>query len=173
MKLCPKAAHEQHSLPTPCLACDPSGCVARRSLTALEDRSSIPDAGNNNVLVTRSDWPTLVGSVCYASLVSASTDRHLKHIYDHLSMSIAQPRKTKKIQTHIITGTRSCTIQVSAELLMTGCLCRSVPYMESALLHNARKTSATEVHYSQEALYQMLYTYIHIHTRTIVYRERE
>jgi len=32
---------------------DPYGCVARRSLTALEDRSSIPDAGNNNVLVTK------------------------------------------------------------------------------------------------------------------------
>jgi len=31
--------------------------------------------------------------------------------------------------------------------------------MESAPLHNARKTScASEVHYSQEALYQMLYT---------------
>jgi len=46
----------------------PSGYVARRSLTALENRSSIPDSGKNNVLVTRSDWPTLVGSVCYASL---------------------------------------------------------------------------------------------------------
>jgi len=57
---------------------DPSGCVARRSLTALEDRSSIPDAGNNNVLVTKSDSPTLVGSVCYASLVSASAYRAYK-----------------------------------------------------------------------------------------------
>jgi len=32
---------------------NPSGCVARRSLTALEDRSSIPDASNNNLLVTK------------------------------------------------------------------------------------------------------------------------
>jgi len=37
----------------------PAGCVANRSLTALEDRSLIPDAGNNNVLVYKSDWPTL------------------------------------------------------------------------------------------------------------------
>jgi len=50
------------------------GCVARRSLVTLEDQSSIPCAGNNIVLVTKSDWPTLVGSVCYASLVSASAD---------------------------------------------------------------------------------------------------
>jgi len=33
------------------------GCVTRRLLATLEDRSSIPGAGNNNVLVTRSDWP--------------------------------------------------------------------------------------------------------------------
>jgi len=58
----------------------------------------------------------------------------------------------------IITGKCSCTIQVSAELLMTGWLCRSVPYMESAPLYNDRKTSGSEVHYSQEALYQMLFT---------------
>jgi len=161
--------------------------VARRSRTALEDQSSIPDAGKNNVLVTRSDWPTLVGSVCYASLVSASADWDLKpgfkccglqdslaqqrdyttrayisrpwwrHIYCHLSVSIAQPKKTTYTHTHIITGKRSCT----AELLMTGWLRRSV----SSPLHNARKTSASEVHYSQEALYQKLYTYIHtVHT---------
>jgi len=37
---------------------DRSGCVARPSLTALEDRSSIPDAGNNNILVP--NWPTKV-----------------------------------------------------------------------------------------------------------------
>jgi len=30
-----------------------SGCVTRRSLATLEDQSSIPGAGNNNVLVTR------------------------------------------------------------------------------------------------------------------------
>jgi len=46
--------------------CGP-GCVTRRSLAMLEDRSSIPGAGNNNVLVTRLDWPTLVSSVCYTS----------------------------------------------------------------------------------------------------------
>jgi len=46
---------------------------SRRSLATLEDRGSIPGAGNNNVLVTRSVWPTLVSSVCYASLVHAST----------------------------------------------------------------------------------------------------
>jgi len=56
----------------------PSGCVARRSFTALEDRSSIPDACQNNVLVTKLDSPTLVGSVCYASIVSASADRDFK-----------------------------------------------------------------------------------------------
>jgi len=118
---------------------------------------------------------------------------------------------------------RSCTIQVSAALLMNGWLCRSVPYMdrdviwgagargpplilkisdflcfcthnfvffifcppplgsrsklcpplekaemtslymESAPLHNARKISASEVYYSPEALYQMLYTLIFLH----------
>jgi len=51
---------------------------SRRSLAMLKVRSSILRAGNNNVLVTKSDWPTLVGSVCYASLVSASTDRDFK-----------------------------------------------------------------------------------------------
>jgi len=52
---------------------------SRRSLATLEDRSSILRAGNNNVglLVTKSDWPTLVGSVCYASLVTASADRDI------------------------------------------------------------------------------------------------
>jgi len=40
---------------------DPSYCVARLSLTVLGEWSSIPDAG---ILVTKSDWPTLVGSVC-------------------------------------------------------------------------------------------------------------
>jgi len=136
-------------------------------------------------------WPILVGSVSYASLVSASADRDLKtgskwcglqysssqqgdyttrayislpwwrHIYGHLSVSIASLGKPTYIHTHIITGKRSCTIQVSAELLMTGWLCQSVPYTDSAPLHNARKTSASEVHYSQEVLYQMPYTYIH------------
>jgi len=43
---------------------DQSGCVARRSLTVLEERSSIPDAGNSNVIVTKSDSPTLLGLVC-------------------------------------------------------------------------------------------------------------
>jgi len=58
---------------------DPSGCGVRRSLATLDDRSSIPDAaGNNNVLATKSDWLTLVGSVSYASLVSASADRDFK-----------------------------------------------------------------------------------------------
>jgi len=36
---------------------------SRRSIATLEDRSSILREGNNNVLVTKSDWPTLVGSV--------------------------------------------------------------------------------------------------------------
>jgi len=49
-----------------------------RSLARLEERSLIPNAVNNNVLVTRSNWPTLVSSVCYASLVSASADRDFK-----------------------------------------------------------------------------------------------
>jgi len=52
--------------------------VARRSLATLEGRSSIPGAGNNNVLVTKSDLPTVVSSVCYASLVFAPADRDLK-----------------------------------------------------------------------------------------------
>jgi len=53
-----------------------SGCVTRRSLATLEDRSIIPGAGNNNVLVrpTRSDWQTLVSSVLQY-LVFASADR--------------------------------------------------------------------------------------------------
>jgi len=54
--------------------------------------------------------------------------------------------KTTSNNTHIITGKRNCTIQVSAELFMTEWLCRSVPYMGSALLHNAKKTSSSEVH---------------------------
>jgi len=54
------------------------GCVARRSLATLEDRNSIPGAGNNNVFVTKSDWLTLVSLVCYASLVFASADRDFK-----------------------------------------------------------------------------------------------
>jgi len=40
--------------------------------------------------------------------------------------------------------------------------------MESAPLHNARKISASEVHYSQEALYQMLYT-LHTHYTYALY----
>jgi len=51
-----------------------SGCVggalvvwSRCSLATPEDRSSIPGVRKNNVLVTRSVWPTLVSSVCYAS----------------------------------------------------------------------------------------------------------
>jgi len=43
-----------------------------------KDQRSIPGPGNNNVLATKSDWPTLVSSVCYASLVSASADRDFK-----------------------------------------------------------------------------------------------
>jgi len=50
----------------------------RYYLVLLRDRRSIPGAGNNNVLVTRSDWPTLVSSVCYVCLVSASADLDLK-----------------------------------------------------------------------------------------------
>jgi len=41
-----------------------TGSVARHSLATLENRSSIPGAGNHNVLVTKSDWPTLVILVC-------------------------------------------------------------------------------------------------------------
>jgi len=51
---------------------------SRRSLATLEDRSSIPCVGNNNVLVNGSDWPKLVSSVCYASLVYAYADRYFK-----------------------------------------------------------------------------------------------
>jgi len=57
------------------------GCVARRSFATLVDRSSSPGEGNNNVGQSDnnvSDWPTLVISVCYASLVSASADRDFK-----------------------------------------------------------------------------------------------
>jgi len=44
----------------------------------LENRSSIPGVGKNNVLVTKSNWPTLVSSVSYATIVSASADRDFK-----------------------------------------------------------------------------------------------
>jgi len=44
------------------------GCVTKRSLAMLEDRSLIPGAGNNNVLVTRSDYPTLMSSVLSVTL---------------------------------------------------------------------------------------------------------
>jgi len=50
----------------------------RRSLASLAVRSSFLRAGNNNVHVAKSDWPKLVGSVCYASLVTASVDRDFK-----------------------------------------------------------------------------------------------
>jgi len=49
-----------------------------RSLAIFEDWSLIPGAGKNNVLVSRSDWQTLVSSVCNDSLVSASADRYIK-----------------------------------------------------------------------------------------------
>jgi len=52
---------------------------SRRSLATLEDRSLIPGGGNNNVLVTRSIWPTMiivVSSVYYTSLVSANKGTH-------------------------------------------------------------------------------------------------
>jgi len=39
--------------------------------------------------------------------------------------------------------------------------------MESTPLHNARKTSASEVHYSQEALYQIFYNTLLIHITTV------
>jgi len=70
----PKLCHYWHNLP------DPFGFVARRSLTALENRSSIPDAMRvtKMYLSLKSDWPTLVGSVCLATLVSASADRDFK-----------------------------------------------------------------------------------------------
>jgi len=54
------------------------GCLARRLLATLKDRSTIPGMGNNNVLVTKSYWPTLVSSVCYATLDSAYADRGFK-----------------------------------------------------------------------------------------------
>jgi len=38
--------------------------LAKSLLTALKDRSSIIDAGNNSMLVTKSDWSTLVGTLC-------------------------------------------------------------------------------------------------------------
>jgi len=81
-----------------------------------------------------------------------------RHIYQWVLLNLG---KTTYMRTHIFQGKRSRTIQVSAELLMTEWLCRSVRYMKSVPLHIARKTSASEVHYSQEALYQMLFTYIH------------
>jgi len=84
-------------------------------------------------------------------------------------MSIAQPRKTTYIHTHIIMGKRSCTIKVAAELLMTGWLCPPNPYMESAPLDIARKTSASKVRYSQEALHQMLYKYLHTYTDVVIH----
>jgi len=59
----------------------PERNVARRSLLVLDDRNSIPNAGKNNVLVTQSDWPTLVGSVCYARLVFATADQDFKPGY--------------------------------------------------------------------------------------------
>jgi len=64
----------QFSINLPSYLGEGPDCVERRSLATLEDRSSVPGAGNNNVLVTKSDWPTLVSSVCYASLVSDSAD---------------------------------------------------------------------------------------------------
>jgi len=90
------------------------------------------------------------------------------HIRSFIREYCSAYRKNYINHTHTITGKHSCTIQVSAELLMTEWLCRSVPYMQSAPLHNARKTSASEVHYSQEALYQMLYT-LHYALHYILY----
>jgi len=80
-------------------------------------------------------------------------------IYKWVLLSL---EKTTSNNTNIITVKPYCTILVSAELLIIGWLCRWVPYLESAPLHNARKTNASEVQYSQKELYQVLYT-LHIH----------
>jgi len=53
------------------LTTQPGGALvvwSRRTIAKLQDRNSIPGAGNNNVLVIRSVWHTLVSSVCNASL---------------------------------------------------------------------------------------------------------
>jgi len=75
----------------PIWLCDKTfACYAR----GVEDRSLIPRAGRINIFVIISDWPTLVSSVCYASLVSASVDRDFKpgSKYSGLQYSPAQKR---------------------------------------------------------------------------------
>jgi len=80
---------------------------SRRSLATREDRSSIPGAGNNNVLVTRSVLPTLVSSVWYASLIHASTCSGLKAGYQKLcrvynTTRLSQGNNKGIIYTHTI-----------------------------------------------------------------------
>jgi len=71
----------------------------RHSLAMLEDRSWIPGA-HSNVLVTRSDWPTLVSSVCYASLVSASADRDLSWDLNVVAYNTARHNREITQQEH-------------------------------------------------------------------------
>jgi len=62
-----------------------SGSVVKTfDVWCFKDWSLILGAGNNNVLVTRSVWSTLVSSVCYASFVHASTWSGLKAGYQKL-----------------------------------------------------------------------------------------
>jgi len=68
--------------------------LTKRSVATLEDPSLIPGAGNNDVFITRSDWPTDYTTRAYISLT------RWRHIYDELSMSIGQPRKTTFTDPH-------------------------------------------------------------------------
>jgi len=113
-----------------------SGCVARRSLATLENRSSIPGVGNYNVLVTRSVWPTLVNSVSYASLVYASTwsglwagYQKLCRVYNTTRLSQGNNKGTKYTHTQYIISLklRSCIIWVTVAILLTRRLCLECP----------------------------------------------
>jgi len=64
---------------------------SRRLLATLEDGSSIPGARNNNLLGTRSVWPTLVSSVCCASLVQPPLDLDYKQGIRNCVESTIQP----------------------------------------------------------------------------------
>jgi len=81
-------------------------------------------------------------------------------IYQWILLSLG---KTTYIHTHIITGKRSCTIQVSAELLMTGWFCRSVPYIcsQHRCIMLERPTLVRYITHKRRHIKCSIHAYIH------------
>jgi len=101
-------------------------------------------------LATTSPTPRPLKAVL--NLSTASVGLKFNSTSEILAMVGDGMEKAVKLVSSLSRTILGCRLHI----ILTGHL-----FMESALLHNARKTSASEVHYSQEVLYQMLYTYIH------------